>query len=258
MEFKNAVTGFILAFFIPLFLNYFLASSSIYFIAPFPLLTFLFQVASLLLALGVFYYYAVEKYWITDSRTIMLSSIGFLLMGISTIPYGLKYLGLFSYDVNAAGHYYLLTTLIASILITSCVFFKDGVSKRAKERMLATFVVLSIAYLILLTAVIMFFSSMLPPVFGPNEETLPFRVYLSHAIIIFLAFTSIYFARVFTESKNEVMFWFSVGIALLIMAEITWTSFKLQADDVFTWLGRIYRLAAFAALLIGMKQVYIE
>ncbi|MBI5158788.1 hypothetical protein HY992_01570 [Candidatus Micrarchaeota archaeon] len=258
MEFKNAVTGFILAFFIPLFLNYFLASSHFYFTASFPFLTFLFQVASLLLAIGVFYYYAVEKYWITDSKTIMLSSIGFLLMGISTVPYGLKYLGLFSYDLNIAGHYYLLTTLVASILIVSCAFFKDGVSKRAKERMLATFVMLAIAYLVLLTVAIIFFSSMLPPVFGPNEENLPFRAYLSQAIILFLAFTSVYFARVFTESKNEVMFWFSVGLALLIMSEITWSVFKLQADDVFTWLGCVYRLAAFVALLIGMKQVYIE
>lgn len=258
MELKNAVTGFILAFFLPLLFNYFLLSSNIYFAAQLGWGAFLLHALSFLLALGIFYYYAVEKYWITDSNTIMLSSIGFLLMGIAGMPMGLQAIGFLPFDLNAAGQYYLVSMLVASILIVSCVFIKDHVSKKDKERLLAIFVVLFLIYILALTALVLFFSSSLPQVFGSSGELLPWRSYMAHAVIITLSLTSIYFARVFAESKNEVLFWFSVGLALLIMSEITWAAFQKQFDDVYSWLGRIYRLAGFAALLIGMKQVYME
>ncbi len=258
VELKNAVTGFILAFFLPLLLNYFVLSSHVYFTASFQFGVFLLSAASFILALGIFYFYAVEKYWITDSNTILLSSIGFLLMGTAGVPLGLQAVDFLPFTLNSAGQYYLISMLVASILIVSCVFFRNGVSKKDKEKLLASFVVLFLVYITLLTFLVLFFSNSLPSVYGPGGESLLWRNYLSHAVIIALALTSIYFARVFAESKNEVLFWFSIGIALLILSEITSIAFQQQINDIYSWLGRLYRLFGFAALLVGMKQVYMD
>ena len=195
-------------------------------------------------------YISARSYLMSGSYTLLLLGGGALLYGSSTpLSNWLVY--------PPGGSNVAITVSNVGALAASALFFVSaalalaGVSLQSSNPRKSTAMVVYLVLLVFVASLaIVALQGVLPTFFIPGIGPTMLRQEVLASAMILLALSSVLFMRLYYKSKAEILYWFSLAVALIVVGFSAWF-LQHAVGDPLSWTGRISQFLCGVYLLIG-------
>jgi heme/copper-type cytochrome/quinol oxidase subunit 4 len=142
--------------------------------------------------------------------------------------------------------------LVASALFfVSAAFALAGVQLQTSKPRKSTAIVVYLVLLVLVASLaIVALQGVLPAFFIPGVGPTMLRQEVLGSAMVLFALSSIFFMRLYSKSKAEILYWFSLALALIVVGFSAWL-LQHAVGDPLSWTGRISQFLCGVYLLIG-------
>lgn len=197
-----------------------------------------------------------------SARSYLISgSVTLLLQGAAVLAFGFAFLLGVWVPGGLGGSNVFMTVHSIGALLGGALHALSVIVARSATRMISRFreLGMSLSYfgvLVFITFIaIASFQAAIPTFFIDGVGSTPLqRVVLGTAIALF-AFSSILYMRQYSESKSEIVYWYSLALALIALGLFSWLLARNSASPVM-WAGRFAIYLGGAYFLVSVRAAF--
>lgn len=203
-------------------------------------------------------YLSLRTFSKTGSSRVLIVGSAFFLMAALDFLHSLSFADmpqtLLPVGTNIQLQFWITSRVLGGLLLLAAVALPDrGILSRRRFSLAAAFFGVSLLFAAALSAVIWLFPKALPVYFVEGSGLTPLKIAFEYIAMGAYAAAAIFLLRGYRRTRSELTYWFALGLVVLVFSELCFTLYR-NPWEFIVWLGHSFKIAAFAAFLIGLRQ----
>jgi len=204
-------------------------------------------------------YVSLRSFAKTGSSRILLVGSAFFLMAVLDLLHALSFNGMpqtiLPAGTNSQLQFWMSSRVLGGLVLLTAVALQDRVVNAKRRSWLAAlFFGLPLLLALVLSAAVWLMPALLPVYYVDGAGLTPLKVGLEYLAMALYAAAALLFFRGYRKRGSGLAYWFALGLVILVFSELCFTLYR-DPWGPFVWLGHLYKVAAFAAFLVGLRQV---